>query len=108
MEFQKTDLEYHYTQCERHSFAMASSLHNNLVKEYFLSFDEYEGQNKRDYLYYKFPCGPHGVVRQCVNQFVISEEDQIEVTGYNDTTPCQIAFCLRDYELLFVYLVLSI
>ena len=42
------------------------------------------------------------VVRQCVNQFVISEEDQIEVTGYNDTTPCQIAFCLRDYELLSI------
>ena len=69
---------------------MASSLRDNLVKEYFLSFDEHEGQIN------------YRVVRQCVNQFVISEEDQIEVTGYNDTTPCQIAFCLRDYELLSI------
>ena len=91
LKFQQSNMEYQYTQCERHSFPISSlknSVRDNLVKEYFLSFDEHDGQiNSR-------------VVRQCVNQFVISEEDQIEVTGFNDRTPCQVTFCLRDYGLL--------
>ena len=95
LKFQQSNVEYQYTQCERHSFPI-SSLKNSVrdncqFEKYFLSFDEHDGQiNSR-------------VVRQCVNQFVIAEEDQVEVTGFNtidNWAPCQVTFCLRDYGLL--------
>ena len=85
-----TDVEYKYAQCERYSFSIAnmSSQTNSLDdKEYFLSYDEYNGEINST------------MILACVNKFVIDEVDQIEVTGYNYGPPTQITFCLKDYSL---------
>ena len=85
-----TDVEYKYAKCERHSFSIAKipSPTNSLDdKEYFLSYDEHNGEINSS------------MIRACVNKFVIDEVDQIEVTGYNYGPPTQITFCLKDYSL---------